>query len=66
VLNLNDTVESKIINIDRKNRVITLSIKAKDVEEEQETLREFNRSGEDSTGTTLGDIFKEKMENRDQ
>jgi len=66
VLNLNDSIESKIINVDRKNRVITLSIKAKDMEDEQETLREFNRSGEDSGTTTLGDIFKEKMEGRDQ
>jgi len=66
VLNVNDSIESKIINVDRKNRVITLSIKAKDVEDEQETLREFNRSGEESGTTTLGDIFKEKMEGRDQ
>ncbi len=64
-LNVNDSVESKIINVDRKNRVISLSIKAKDTEEEQETLREFNRSGEESTGTTIGDLLKEKMENRD-
>jgi small subunit ribosomal protein S1 len=66
VMNVNDTVESKIINIDRKNRVISLSIKAKDMEDEQETLREVNRTGEDSSGTTLGDLLKEKMENRDQ
>ncbi len=66
VLNLNDEVEAKIINVDRKNRVISLSIKAKDVADEQESLREFNRSGEDATtGTTLGDLLKEKMENRD-
>ncbi len=66
VLNVNDTIEAKIINVDRKNRVISLSIKAKDVEEEQETLREYNRSGEEVGGTTLGDLLKEKMENRDQ
>ncbi len=66
VLNVNDSIESKIINIDRKNRVITLSIRAKDIEDEQETLRELNKSGEDATGATLGDILKEKMENRDQ
>jgi small subunit ribosomal protein S1 len=67
LFNVNDTVESKIINVDRKNRVITLSIKAKDVEDEAETLREYNRSGEESGGnTTLGDLLKEKMENKGQ
>jgi small subunit ribosomal protein S1 len=65
VLNVNDSVEAKIVNVDRKNRVISLSIRAKDVDEEQESLREFNRAGEDSTNTTLGDLLKEKMENRD-
>lgn len=65
VLKVNDKVESKITNIDRKNRIITLSIRAKDIEDEQESLREFNRSGEDASGATLGDLLKEKMENRD-
>src|SRR4029078_3748876 len=58
VLSVNDTVEAKIVNVDRKNRVISLSIKAKDVEDEAETLREYNRGGEDSTNTTLGDLLK--------
>jgi small subunit ribosomal protein S1 len=66
VLKVGEQVESKIINIDRKNRVITLSIRAKDIEDEQESLREFNRSGEDMGGATLGDLLKEKMEHRDQ
>lgn len=47
ILNVNDTVEAKIVNIDRKNRVISLSIKAKDEHDEQESLREYNRGGED-------------------
>lgn len=65
VLKVGEVVESKIINVDRKNRVITLSIRAKDIEDEQESLREFNRTGEES-GATLGDLLKEKMETRDQ
>lgn len=66
VLKVNDQIESKIINVDRKNRVITLSVRAKDIDDEQESLREFNRNGEDMSGATLGDLLKEKMENRDQ
>lgn len=66
VLNINEQIESKIINVDRKNRVISLSIRAKDIEDEQESLREYNRSGEDMGATTLGDLLKAKMEQRDQ
>ncbi len=66
VLNVNDKIESKIINVDRKNRVISLSIRAKDIEDEQESLREFNRNGEDMATATLGDLLKAKMESRQQ
>jgi small subunit ribosomal protein S1 len=66
VLNVNDKIESKIINVDRKNRVISLSVRAKDIEDEQESLREFNRNGEDMATATLGDLLKAKMESRQQ
>lgn len=59
-----DSVEAKITNIDRKNRVITLSVKAKDTQEEQEVMRELNRS--DTQSPTLGDLLKEQMDNRDR
>lgn len=66
VLNVDDKIESKIINVDRKNRVISLSIRAKDIEDEQESLREFNRTGEDMATATLGDLLKAKLESRQQ
>lgn len=65
VLKVGEQVESKIINIDRKNRVITLSIRAKDIDDEQESLREFNSNGEENSGATLGDLLKEKIETRE-
>jgi small subunit ribosomal protein S1 len=34
-----DQVEAKIVSVDRKNRGVSLSIKAKDYEEEQEAVR---------------------------
>lgn len=55
-----DTVEAKITNVDRKNRSITLSIKAKESQEEQDVMRELNRS--DTQGATLGDLLKEQMD----
>lgn len=57
-----DEVEAKIINIDKKNRAITLSIKAREVGEEKEVLRTL--SAENNVNTTIGDLLKEKMENK--
>jgi small subunit ribosomal protein S1 len=56
-----DVIEAKYIGVDRKTRVISLSIKAKETQEEQDVLRELNRSAE-SSGSTLGDLFKERIE----
>ncbi len=61
VLNEADQVEAKFIGVDRKNRTITLSIKAKESEEEAKAVKEYTRG--DATGTTsLGEILKEQMD----
>ncbi len=62
-----DEVEARFIGLDRKNRVINLSIKAKDVAEEKEALKDYGRGASTGSGAaTLGDLLKEKMsENRD-
>ncbi|MDB2449051.1 30S ribosomal protein S1, partial [bacterium] len=66
VLNEGDDVEAKIISIDRKNRVISLSIKAKDVQEEKAAVRELKDKASDASGpTTIGDLIKQKMEQGD-
>ena len=54
-----EEIEAKFIGVDRKNRTITLSIKAKDMADEAEVLQDYSRKS--STGATLGDIFKEQM-----
>ncbi|MEJ2344413.1 MAG: 30S ribosomal protein S1 [Gammaproteobacteria bacterium] len=57
-----DEVEAKFLGVDRKNRTISLSIKAKDRQEEAKVVEEYTRGS--STGTTsLGDILKEQMDN---
>ncbi|MFD1261183.1 30S ribosomal protein S1 [Entomomonas asaccharolytica] len=63
VLKEGEEVEAKITNVDRKSRVITLSIKAKDVEEEKDALKEL-RKQDDSAPTTLGDLFRQKLEDQ--
>ena len=58
-----DEIEAKIINIDRKNRTVSLSVKAKDAQEQADAIKKYSRSGEATA--TLGDLLKEKMANKD-
>jgi small subunit ribosomal protein S1 len=60
-----DTVEAKITGVDKKNRLMTLSIKAKDVEEQAEVMKKYATGGSEAPTTTLGDLLKEKMMNKD-
>jgi len=58
-----DKVEAMIINIDRKNRQINLSIKAKDAADQASALQKM--AAEQSTGTTnLGALLKAKLDNK--
>jgi small subunit ribosomal protein S1 len=58
-----DSVEAKFIGVDRKNRSINLSIKAKDSDEEQEAVQDYNRSA--PVNPTLGDLLKEQMDSKE-
>jgi small subunit ribosomal protein S1 len=61
VLKPGDEIEAKFIGVDRKNRTLSLSIKAKDQDEEQAAIKGYAR--EASAGaTTLGDLLREQME----
>ena len=61
-LAVDDEVEVKIINVDRKNRTIGLSIRAKDVEEERQAVRDHQKQESDRSGpATLGDLIKAQM-----
>ncbi|MEM9102579.1 MAG: 30S ribosomal protein S1 [Pseudomonadota bacterium] len=57
-----EEVEAKMTGVDRKNRMITLSIKAKDAQDEAEAIAEYSRETESSAPTTLGDLLKEQMD----
>jgi len=63
VLSVGDEIEVKIISVDRKNRAISLSVKAKDVEDDRAAVRELRRQESDRPSpTTLGDLIKAQME----
>ena len=59
-----EEVEAKFIGVDRKNRVINLSIKAKDSQEEAEAMEDYSRQSDSQGATTLGDLIKEQMDNQ--
>jgi small subunit ribosomal protein S1 len=61
-----DEVEAMIINVDRKNRVINLSIKAKDMTEQDSAMKKFAaESAAAATGSTnLGALLKAKLDNK--
>ncbi|PWR00317.1 30S ribosomal protein S1 [Leucothrix pacifica] len=59
ILKVGEEIEAKFMGVDRKSRMMNLSIKAKEYADEAEVMKEYsNRS---SSGTSLGDIFKEQM-----
>jgi small subunit ribosomal protein S1 len=60
-----DKVSAMIINIDRKNRNINLSIKAKDAADESEALQKHAAESAGNAGTTnLGALLKAKLDNK--
>ncbi len=65
VLKEGDSVEAKIISVDRKNRVISLSVKSKDDDDEKAAVAQ-HRESDAVQPATLGDLIKAKMESRDQ
>ncbi len=66
VLKEGEEVEAKITNVDRKNRAIILSIKAKDVAEEKQAIKDHSKaSAEAAAPATLGDLIKAQIESQD-
>jgi len=62
MIKVGDDIEARFTNVDRKNRSVALSIKAKEVHEEAEALSSYKSdTAASSSGTTLGELLKEKM-----
>ena len=65
VLNVGDEVEAKITNIDRRNRAINLSIKAKEQAEEKAAISAVRNAEVEVSGpTTIGDLIKAQLNNQ--
>ncbi|EIT67622.1 MULTISPECIES: 30S ribosomal protein S1 [Hydrocarboniphaga] len=60
VLKVGDTLEARFIGVDRKSRIVTLSVREKEIQEEAEIVTEYSRNA--STGkTSLGDLLKDQL-----
>ena len=61
ILKEGDDVEAVITTVDRKNRNINLSIKAKDAQENSAALRSLSANNASAGTTSLGDLLKAKL-----
>ncbi|MBM4227360.1 MAG: 30S ribosomal protein S1 [Gammaproteobacteria bacterium] len=64
VLKEGEEIEAMIVGVDRKRRVINLSIKAKESDDEATALQDYGSDTENSGSTKLGDLLREQLENR--
>lgn len=66
VVRMGDEIEAKVMSIDNKNKIIQLSVKAKNAEEETAAIQQYAARSPKSDATvvnkTLGDLIKEQME----
>jgi len=65
-LKVGDSVEAMIINVDRRNRNIVLSIKQLESKQHSEALQAVQQqSAEEAGPTTIGDLIKQQMDKKD-
>ncbi len=61
-LTVGQEIEAKFVGLDRKSRMLSVSIKAKEDAEMQEALDEYQTT---TSGTSLGDLLKEQMDRKE-
>jgi small subunit ribosomal protein S1 len=59
-LKVGDSVEAKITNVDRKNRSVSLSVKAKAAQEEANAVKDYS-ANQPQAQNTLGDLLKGQL-----
>jgi small subunit ribosomal protein S1 len=61
-LKIGEEIEARFTGVDRKSRVLSLSIKAKEAHEEAQAIQTYRtESSQMSSSATLGDLLKEQM-----
>jgi small subunit ribosomal protein S1 len=59
-----EEIEAKFVGVDRKSRIVSLSIKAREAHEEAEAVQSYRTDS--SSGTSLGELLKEKIAGQDE
>ena len=57
-LSVGDSVETKFVGVDRKNRTISLSVKAKDQADERQAMDSINKSDDAGFSNAMAEAFK--------
>ncbi len=61
VVNAGDELEVMITNIDRKSRVVTVSVRAKDSKDEAEAIKKVKQADKTAGTTNLGSLLQDKL-----
>jgi small subunit ribosomal protein S1 len=62
-INEGEEIEMMVISVDRKNRVISLSIKAREIAEEKDSIEEHKKqTASAASPTTVGDLLKSQLD----
>ena len=58
VANVGDSIEAKYTGVDRKNRIVNLSVKAKDQADEKEAIEKVNQQDDGGFANAMAEAFK--------
>ncbi|MBD3584407.1 30S ribosomal protein S1 [Salinimonas sp. HHU 13199] len=58
VVNVGESIEAKFMGVDRKNRTVNLSVKAKDQADEKEAIEKVNQQDDGGFGSAMAEAFK--------
>lgn len=62
-INEGEEIEMMVVSVDRKNRVISLSIKAREISEEKDSIEEHKKQAANAASpTTVGDLLKSQLD----
>ncbi len=58
-----EKVDAKVVSVDRKSRKVALSIKAQEIDEDKQAMKDF---GSTESGASLGDILGAALQGKDE
>jgi small subunit ribosomal protein S1 len=63
VLKEGEEIEVKVVSVDRKNRVLSLSVKAIEIDDEKSAIKDHKKTdAADVSPGTIGDLIKAEMD----